>query len=256
VSNIWILARKELKSYFSSPIAYIVLAMSALIFGYFFYATTAAFMQTSLRAAMQRGMAPPMNLNDYIVRPMLMNISVISLFLLPMITMRLFAEEKRSGTMELLLTSPLRDLEIILGKWLAALILYGSVMLLTFLNLGYLFLYGQPDWRMMAVGYLGLLLQGATYLGLGAFISTTTRNQIIASSVTFAVFLILYVLDWITIFNTSTAGKVISYLSITSHYESFARGVVDLKDVVYYLSAIFLGLFLTSRSLESLKWRA
>ena len=123
MNNIWIMARKELKSYFSSPIAYIVLAMSALIFGYFFFATTASFVQTSLRAAMQRGGAPPMNINDYIVRPMLMNVSVITLFLMPMITMRLFAEEKRSGTIELLLTSPLRDIEIILGKWLAALLL-------------------------------------------------------------------------------------------------------------------------------------
>jgi ABC-2 type transport system permease protein len=109
---------------------------------------------------------------------------------------------------------------------------------------------------MMAVGFLGLLLQGAVYLSLGAFISTTTRNQIIASSVTFAVFLILYVLDWVTFFSTSDMGRVISYLSVTSHFESFARGVVELKDVVYYLSAIFLGLFLTARSLESLRWRA
>ena len=256
LSNIWILARKELRSYFASPIAYIVLAMFALIFGFFFYSATAVFVQYGMRAAMSRGGAPPMNLNEFIVRPLFMNLSVIALFLMPMITMRLFAEEKRSGTIELLLTSPLRDIEIILGKWLAALLLYACMLAICAVNFLYLFLYGQPDWKAMLVGYLGLLLLGAAFLSLGAFLSTTTRNQIIAASLTFGVFLMLWVLDWVTSYSTEPAGKVVAYLSITAHFESFAKGVVDLKDAVYYLSVIFLGLFLTSRSMESLRWRS
>jgi len=256
MSNIWTLARKELKGYFASPIAYIVLSMFAVIFGYFFYSATALFVDYSMRAMMQRGMAPPMNLNDFIVRPLLMNVSVIILFLMPMITMRLFAEEKRSGTIELLLTSPIRDIEIILGKWLAAMLLYLCLLGVSALNIVFLFLHGKPDWRALLVGYLGLVLMGASFLGLGSFISTLTKNQIVAGSLTFGVFLMLWVMDWVTSYSTGPFGKVLGYLSITTHFEPFAKGVLELKDTIYYLSVIFLGLFLTARSMESLRWRA
>lgn len=255
MTNIWVIARRELNSYFSSPIAYIVMAMFAVIFGYFFYAATALFVDYSARSMMQPG-APPMNMNDFIIRPLLSNVSVIILFLMPMITMRLFAEEKRSGTIELLLTSPLRDIEIILGKWLAALMLYLCLLLISSLNLLFLFRYGQPDWRALLVGYLGLILLGAAFLGLGSFLSTLTKNQIVAASLTFGVFLMLWVLDWVSSFSQGTGGKIASYLSITTHFEQFSKGVLDLKDVVYYLSVIFLGVFLTARSMESLRWRA
>jgi ABC-2 type transport system permease protein len=256
MNNIWTIAKRELNAYFASPIAYIVMAMFALIFGFFFYSATAAFMATSLRAAMARGGAPPMNLNDYIVRPLLSNASVIILFLMPMITMRMFAEEKRSGTIELLVTSPLTDMEIILGKFLATLILYMGLLVISALNIGILFLYGQPDWRAMLVGYLGLLLMGASFLSLGAFLSTTTKNQIVAATLTFGVFLMLWVMEWISYFSFGPVGQALAYLSITSHFESFAKGVIELKDMVYYLSMISLGLFLTARSMESLRWRA
>ena len=256
MTNIWILAKRELKGYFASPIAYIVLAIFAVVVGYFFYSATAVFVQYSMQAMMQGGQAPPMNVNDFIVRPMLGNVSVFVLFLMPMITMRLFAEEKRSGTIELLLTSPLRDIEIILGKWLAAILLYACMLGISALNIGFLFLHGAPDWRPLLVGYLGLLLMGAAFLGLGAFISTLTRNQIVAASLTFGVLLLLFVLDWVQSYSTGPTGKVISYLSITSHFESFSKGVIELKDAVYYLSVIFLVIFLTARSMESLRWRA
>jgi ABC-2 type transport system permease protein len=256
MNNVWTIAKRELNAYFASPIAYIVMAMFALIFGFFFYSATAAFMATSLRAAMSRGGAPPMNLNDYIVRPLLSNASVIILFLMPMITMRLFAEEKRSGTIELLITSPLTDLEIILGKWLATLILYMGLLVISSLNIGLLFFYGQPDWRALLVGYLGLILMGASFLSLGAFLSSTTKNQIVAATLTFGCFLMLWVMEWVSYFSFGPMGTAIAYLSITSHFESFAKGVIELKDVVYYLSMIALGLFLTARSMESLRWRS
>lgn len=256
MKNIWVLAQRELKGYFASSIAYIVLAMFAVIFGYFFYSATAIFVDYSMRSMMQRGMAPPVNLNDFIIRPLLMNVSVIVLFLMPMITMRLFAEEKRSGTIELLMTSPLRDIEIILGKWLAAMLLYLCLLGISALNILVLFLHGRPDWRALLVGYLGLLLLGAAFLGLGSFVSTLTKNQIVAASLTFGVFLMLWVLDWVTSYSTTTVGKVVAYLSITTHFEPFAKGVLELKDAIYYLSVIFLGIFLTARSMESLRWRA
>ena len=208
-----------------------------------------------LRAQMQ-GQNFPMNVNEQVLRPLLMNASVIGLFLIPMITMRLFAEEKRSGTIELLATSPVRDIEIIIGKWLSALLMYCSLLAFTALNLIFIFRFGTPDWRPVAVGYLGLILQAGGLLAIGTFISTTTKNQIIAGAVTFAVSLMLYVFDWSAGFETAAWAQVLAYLSITRHFESFAKGLLDMKDAVYYVSMIVLGLFLTARSLESLRWRS
>jgi ABC-2 type transport system permease protein len=256
MKNILIICRKELKGYFASPIAYLLMAFFALIFGFFFYSATKFLMLQTMQAQMMgRGM-PPMDLNEYVIRPLLMNASVVALFLIPMITMRLFAEEKRSGTIELLLTSPVRDVEIIVGKWLAALIMYAVILAFSGVNIIMLYSYGKPDWKPILVGFLGLLLQGGCLLSIGTFISTTTKNQIIAGGATFAVCLMLWVLEWVSNFGSSTTEKVIAYLSVVQHFEPFAKGVIDTKDIVFYLSMIFFGLFLTARSMESLRWRA
>ncbi len=253
--NVITIYQKELKSYFASPIAYGLMAFFALLSGWFFYLYVAIFVDRSLQAQMM-GRPQPMDMMEWVVRPILMNVSVIGLFMIPMISMRLFAEEKRAGTIELLATSPVRDIEIILGKWLAALTLYLCILAIAALNLSLLFAYGKPDWKPILVGFLGLLLQGGTLLALGTFISTTSRNQIIAGTATFAICLLLWVLDWVSAYNSEAWAKVVAYLSVVTHFEGFAKGVIDTKDVVFYLSMIFLGLFLTSRSLESLRWRA
>jgi ABC-2 type transport system permease protein len=253
--NILVIFKKELKSYFASPIAYLLLAIFAVIFGFFFYSATRFFVLQGMQMAMMgRGMA--MDVNEYVIRPLLTNASVIGLFLIPMITMRLYAEEKRSGTIELLMTSPVRDLEIVLGKWLAALVLYVSILAISGINIGILFAFGRPDWKPILVGYLGLILQGGCLLAIGIFISTTTRNQIIAGGATFAVCLMLWVLDWVSAYDQSAWAKVVAYLSVVTHFEPFAKGVIDSKDVIFYLSMIFFGLFLTTRSVESLRWRS
>jgi ABC-2 type transport system permease protein len=253
--NVIVIFKKELKSYFASPIAYLLLTIFAVIFGFFFYSATRFFVMQGMQMQMMgRGM--PMDVNEYVIRPLLTNASVIGLFLIPMITMRLYAEEKRSGTIELLMTSPVRDLEIVLGKWLAALVLYAAILGVSGINLGILFAFGHPDWKPILVGFLGLLLQGGCLLAIGTFISTLTRNQIIAGGATFAVCLMLWVLDWVSAYDQSAWGKVISYLSVVTHFEPFSKGVVDSKDVIFYLSMIFFGLFLTARSVESLRWRS
>jgi ABC-2 type transport system permease protein len=255
MKNAWVIFRKELNSYFVSPIAYGLMAFFALVAGFFFYSATAMFVQQSMQAQMMgRGM--PMSVNEWVVRPVLSNVSVIGLFIIPMITMRLFAEEKRSGTYELLATSPIRDYEIILGKWFAALVMYACILGVSLLDLLVLFAYGKPDWKPMLVGYLGLLLQGGCLLAIGTFISNTTRSQIVAGVATFAVCLLLWVLDWVSAFETAAWAKVVSYMSVLTHFEPFSKGVIDTKDVVFYLSMTFLGLFLTARSMESLRWRA
>jgi len=255
VRNVITIFRKEIKSYFASPIAYLLMAIFAVIFGYFFYVATAIFVQRGMESQMM-GQGQPMDMNEWIIRPLLMNVSVIGLFLIPMISMRLFAEEKRSGTMELLMTSPIRDIEVVLGKWFAAVAMYACILLLSAVSLGFLFAYGKPDWKPILVGYLGLLLQGGCLLAVGTFISTTTKNQIIAGGATFAVCLLLWVFDWVSSYETAAWAKVLSYCSVMTHFEGFAKGVLDTKDVVFYLSMIFFGLFLTARSMESLRWRA
>jgi ABC-2 type transport system permease protein len=253
--NALIICQKELRSYFVSPIAYVLLVMFALIFGLFFWLFLQRFVFIG-QEMMMRGQMYPMNLNDELIRPLLSNASVMALFFIPMITMRLFAEEKRSGTIELLVTSPIRDAEIIIGKWLASVLLYAVMLAFSGLSILFLFKYGSPDWKPLLVGYLGLLLQAGALLAIGTFISTLTKNQIIAGAATFAICLMLWIIEWPSEFESATWARVLSYLSIVTHFESFGRGVLDTKDAIFYATVIFLGLFLTTRSMESLRWRS
>src|SRR5262245_58448782 len=164
--NVLLICKKELKSYFASPIAYVLMAMFALIFGFGFYTATRDFYRFSFQSQMM-GQAGPMNVNEQIIRPLLGFASTIALFLVPMITMRLIAEEKRTGTIELLMTSPVKDIEIIIGKWLGAILLYACVLGMSVLNIAMLFMWGKPDLKPVLVGYLGLLLQGGCLLSIG-----------------------------------------------------------------------------------------
>ncbi|MEJ7604762.1 MAG: ABC transporter permease subunit [Bryobacteraceae bacterium] len=254
--NVITIFRKELRSYFSSPIAYAVIGVFALLAGVFYYSSVAYFVDMGARAQMMgRGM--PMNVNEVVIRPVLMNLSVIALFAIPAITMRLFAEEKRAGTIELLVTSPIRDMEIVLGKWLAATVLFATMLAVSALNVAVLFLYGKPDLPPILTGYLGLLLQGAALIAVGTFISNTTRNQIVAFIVTLGASLLLWIVDWTSgIDPTAKWSKVTAYLSVVNHLEPFAKGVLDSKDVIFFVTLAFLGLFLAARSLESLRWRS
>lgn len=197
-----------------------------------------------------------MSINDQIITPLLGFSSTITLFLVPLITMRLFAEEKRSGTIELLLTSPVTDLQIILGKWLGAMLLFLCILAMSMINLALLFAWGKPDLKPVLVAYLGLILQGGCLLGIGALISSMTKNQIIAGGVTFFVVLLLWLLSWATANDTGVLSQVLNYLSIVTHFDNFAKGVVETKDLVFYFSMIFFALFITSRAMESLRWRA
>jgi ABC-2 type transport system permease protein len=252
---ILLICRKELKSYFASPIAYLLMAFFGLIFGFGIFTATRDFIRFSFQAQIQGG-GPPMNINQQIIGPLLSFGSTITLFLVPMITMRLFAEEKKTGTIELLLTSPVTDLQIILGKWFGAMLLYLCILLMSVVNVALLFAWGKPDIQPVLVAYLGLILQAGCLLAIGEFISTLTRNQIIAGGVTFFVCLLLWLLNWMTSFDTGTLTSVLNYLSIITHFDNFSKGLLATKDVVFYLSMIFFALFITSRSMESLRWRS
>jgi len=255
--NIMAIAGKELRAYFHSPIAYLVLAIYSILCGFFFYSITATFVIESFRMEMGGSGMPPINLNEMIIRQLFQGILtvIMALFLLPVVTMRLYPEEKRSGTMELLLTSPLTDLEIIVGKFLGAMTLYMVIVLLTFLDIGLLFLYGNPEPKPLIANAIGYILFGGALLSLGMWVSSFTKNQIIAAVVAAALFLILYVLDWVSAFSSTTFGKVASYLALPTHFENFTKGVIDSSDLIYFLSVIVIGIFLTARSVEAMKGR-
>src|SRR5688572_15313395 len=254
VRNILAIAGKELRSYFASPMAYIIIGLFALLFGVFFNAFLQAFLDESQRSAMMGG-GGALNVNDRMIRGVLLNAAIIILFVMPMITMRTYAEEKRSGTIELLLTSPLTDVQIILGKFIGAMGLFAAMLLVTMIDIAILFRLGNPEWKPIATGYLGLLLMGGCFVSVGLLISSLTKNQIVAGFMTFAVFLLLWVINWFGEGAGPTGRAVLSFLSITEHLDDFTRGIIDTKHIVYYLSFITFGLFLTAKSVDSERWR-
>ncbi len=251
--NVLAIAGKEVRAYFSSPIAYVIVGLFALIFGYFYW----MFLTYFVRAGLQMTPAGPqsLNLNEHLIRPLLSNVTVVVLFVMPMITMRTYSEEKRSGTIELLLTSPLTDWQIILGKFLGALSLYGVMLLITFVHMAFLFVYGSPEWKPLLTAYLGLALLGGSFISLGLLISSLTKNQIVAAMMTFAVFLLFWVIGWAGQSASGWVADAVAYLSIIDHFDDFAKGVIDTKHVIYYVSFIAFGLYLTAKSVDMERWR-
>jgi ABC-2 type transport system permease protein len=255
MSNLLAIAQKELKGYFASPIAYVVIGMYALMFGFFFYSLVSFFNQQSMQMMGLGAGAPSVNINEQLIRPVFLNAMVIFLFVLPMITMRTYSEEKRSGTIELLLTSPLTDFQIIMGKFLGAMGLYAAMLAMTLIHIALLFWVGNPEWIPIVTTYVGLVLMGGCFISVGLLISSLTKNQIVAVMATFTVFLMLWVINWIASFMGPTAQAVLNYMSITDHLDDFTRGVIDTKHVIYYVSFIAFGLFLTARSVDTERWR-
>ena len=252
MSNVIAIAQKELRSYFASPIGYVITGLFALLFGWFFYNYLRYFASVSEQMMMSGGTP---NVNQHMISGLLQNAAVIILFVMPMITMRTYAEEKRSGTIELLLTSPVSDVQIILGKFFGAMGLYAAMLLVTVLYISILFFLGHPEWKPIVAGYLGMLLMGGCFISVGLLVSSLTKNQIVAGFMTFAVFLLLWVINWFGEGSGPTGRAVLSFLSITEHLDDFTRGIIDTKHVVYYLSFITFGLFLTAKSVDSERWR-
>ncbi|MDD5544914.1 MAG: ABC transporter permease [Acidobacteriia bacterium] len=261
MKNIWAIARRQYENYFVSPIAYAVLTIFLLVMGYFFYNILRLIVENSMMEAMQSqqfgGLPPGVDVPSQVARNFFGILSTILLFMLPMITMGLFAEEKKQGTLELLMTSPLTSVQIVLGKFLAALAFFVSMLLPTLLYFEIMQVYSQPHfpWGPVFNSFFGILLLGGALLALGSFISSLTENQIIASVSTFGVFLILWVLDISSRSGESKLGEVLGYLSVLNHFEDFSKGIFDTTHLIFYLSFMAFSLLLTLRSLESLRWR-
>lgn len=231
------IAERELKAFFASTVAWIIAAAFMAITGFLFSVIL-------------------LNSNEASLRFLISNLSVVFLFIAPFLTMRLLAEENRLGTVELLLTNPVRDIEVVLGKFLGVM---GFILVMLALTLYFpllLFIFGTPDPGPMVTGYLGVVLQAAAFAAIGLAISSTTENQIVAAFLAFAINLILWLSESISAFLNKPFSDVAKYLSITSHMQDFSRGVIDSSHIIFFLSVVAAALFLTYLSLQSRRWRA
>lgn len=237
MQNIKTIYAKELKSYFNSPVAYIVIIVFLVITGYFF--TNGLFSN-----------------NAATLRPMFDIIPFIFLFFIPAITMRTFSEEKKQGTIELLLTKPVTDYELVLGKFFSALMLTMIALLPTILYFIVIAVYstGKVDIGSVVGGYLGLILMSGVYVGIGIFFSSLTENQVVAFIVAFITVFALFMMGKILMQISPTLVSAIEYVSTDYHFSNISRGVIDLRDLIYYFSMIFFSIFLTKVSLDSRNW--
>jgi ABC-2 type transport system permease protein len=230
--NIWAVATRELRSYFLSPLAYVVIFLFLALAGLLF----ALILNNSREASL---------------RPLLSNVSVLFLFIIPAISMRLVSEELRTGTVELLLTNPVQEWEIVTGKFLASVLLLLVMLALTLLYPIFLVIFGNPDRGPIMTGYLGVFLQGASFLAVGLWASSLTQNQIIAAIVAFGILLVLWLSDNLGQFLGGTFGTIVSYTSATNHFQQFPEGVINSPDVVYYLTLVVAGLVLSTLALQA-----
>lgn len=252
--NIWTIARRDFRAYFTSPIAYIVIAGFMVIMGWMFFFNLSHFNLQNLQYQ-QYNMGKGASITDGIIRPLYGNMNVIFLFLVPFITMRLFAEERKQHTIELLMTSPVTLTQIILGKYLSAFLLVAIMLGLTIVYPITLFLTGNPDLGPIVTSYLGTLLLAGCYLSLGVLFSSVTENQIVAGALTFAAGLFFWLISWAQQAAGPVWSDILQYLSLIQHYNNFSQGMIDSSDVIFYCSFIGVGLFLTHRVLDSFRWR-
>lgn len=236
--NVLAITGKELRAYFVSPVAYVVTAGFLLIMGIFF-----AFV-----------IMQPLGSQTASLEPVLGSAPVILLLLAPALTMRLLAEETRSGTMELVLTSPVRDGEVILGKYLASLLFFLFMLALTLVYAVVLLRFGNPDRGVLVSSYVGAALFGAAFLAVGVLASALTQNQIVAAVISLATLLALWLIDIFASLTRGVLADILSYLSIIARYNDFLRGVISSQNVIYYLSVVAVALFLATRALETRRW--
>lgn len=230
------IAKREIKTYFNSPVAYIVVTVFMLIAGYLFFSQLFLERQAELRSYF--------NLTP-----------LVFTFIIPAITMRLIAEEKGSGTLEMLITMPVRDWEVVLGKFLAGMAMLAAIVGMTFFYAITIMLLGPVDRGPVVAGYVGLLLMGGAFVAIGVMASSFTRNQIVAFILAFAISFALFIFGQITQLAPEGLAPILTFLSISKHFEPLSRGIIDSRDVVYYLSVMVVSLVIATASLESRKWK-
>lgn len=259
MKSLYAIYRKEMGHYFVSPIAYVVIGVFIFLTAFFFNLYLTVMIQRSLEMqmrSMQFGMPPDFDVPRQVMMGFFGVLSTFVLFFTPMLTMGVYAEERKRGTMELLMTSPLSETTIVLGKYLGSLTLFAIMLLPTVFFLVFMYLHSDPapPWSLLAAGYAGVLLLGGALLALGNLISSFTENQLIAAVLTFAAILFIWVLD-LGGQGSGVFATVLTYISVIHHYDDFTRGIIDTSALVYYFSFIALFVFLTVRAVDSMRWR-
>lgn len=259
--NTWAITKKELSVYFTTPIAYVLLSIFLLILSYFFVVFVGQYLEYSMRAQQfaqfQPGVLDQLNFTDMIFSPLLGNAGVVLIFVVPFLTMRLIAEEKRQQTFQLLMTTPVRSWEIVLGKFFSSQLVMLFAVVLTFVYpilLNAVAGEGGVEWETAAVGYLGLFLLASAFLAIGLFFSALTESQVVAAAVTFGVLLLMWVLSWASASAEGVSKDLLEYVCALTHLRTFLKGTLNLSDVAYFLSVIVLGLFLTRTAIEKSRW--
>jgi len=255
MKNSWIIAKRDLGSFFNSPIFYVITTVFLIIYSYIFVNILSFFSMQSMQSGQLQQMGIALNVNEMVIEPSFQNMAVVLLLIIPIVTMRSFAEEKKSKTFRLLLSSPVHLKEIILGKFLACMIVITLMVLISSYSIGFLFMIGEPDVGPVLTGYLGILLTAGCYVSVGIFASSLTENQIVAAVITFGFSLFMWVIGWGAQTANSTTGQVLEYLSVIEHMDRFLKGMIETSDLAYYLSFIIFGLFLCYRTLDSNRWR-
>ncbi len=259
MSPVAAVVRKEIRTYFFSPIAYVVASVFLLLMGLLSYLAVLTASNRSLQMLRLQGSMPDLNVNELVFRPVFYNMAVVLLLVVPILTMRLFAEEKKLKTMELLLTSPVTVTDIVMGKFIAAMTVLAGMLALSAaapIALAALPPYVEFRWTPILTAYLGVLLLGGLFLSAGLLASGLTENQIIAVILSFGVLLLFWLFGWAgQVLSESALGKVLSYLSPIEHFENLVKGLVDTKDLVYFAAGIVFSIFLTHRVIDSQRWR-
>ncbi|MBI4160884.1 MAG: ABC transporter permease subunit [Acidobacteria bacterium] len=253
--NVLTITRREARSYFVSPLGYVITAIFLFLVGYVFYPILGRFADLCLQYGNNPYYLSLLNVNEQVVRPFFGVTKFIFLLMIPALTMRLFAEEKKAGTMELLLTAPHTPFEPVDGKFLGGFAMILVLLVLAGLFPALLFWVGDPDLPPILIGFLGMALLGGAFVAIGLLASSLTENQVIAALTSFGALFVLWLISWAGARAESTVGAVLSYLSLIDHLEDFEKGIVDTTHAIYYVSVIGFSLFLTQRVLESKRWR-
>ncbi len=245
----------EVANFFVSPIAYVIAIMFLIITGFFFWSNISYMSMVCIKAANNPRYADSITMTNFVTKPLISNMSVVLLFVLPLVTMRLFAEERRSGCIELLLTYPISDAGVLVGKFLAAIVLLLAMLAGTLTFPAIMASLAAPDWGPIISGFSGILLMASAFIAMGMFISSLTENQIVAGAISFGAALMFWVMSWVATFTSEDFGAVIRQFSILEHMESFTKGVISFSDITYFILFTAFFLFMTLRSLEANRWR-
>lgn len=253
--GLWTVTKRELRGYLTSPVAYVLVAVFLMVSGYFFYNLLWWFHTQSMAQSQNPYYVQQLNINRFVYEPFLQNVSVILLLIFPLLTMRLWAEEKRGKTDELLLTSPVSTTALVGGKFLGAIFILLTLILFLQVFTLFGFLYSRPEPVPLLLGYGGLFCMGLAFIAIGFFTSTLTENQMVAASLSFGILLLLWVLSWGAEGASPFLRELLTYLSFFEHYKDMPRGIFNIIDPVYYLSVTLFFLCLGRRVIESRRWR-